>query len=55
MRYLGQCLTRIAAGDSSGADDMEQYIPGHARRYGMLCLRAHLGRDRETLKDCFKG
>jgi hypothetical protein len=30
QRSPGQCLDRFSASDRSGADDLEQYIPGHA-------------------------
>jgi hypothetical protein len=52
QRYLGQCLDRISAGDSTGADDMEQYIPGHAEHYEMGCLRDNVGQKREVLRTC---
>jgi hypothetical protein len=55
MRYLGQCLDRIAAGDPTGSDDMEQHIPGHAELYDMACLRASVGQKRELLPQCRRG
>jgi hypothetical protein len=55
QRYLGQCLNRISAGDPTGPADMEQYIPGHAGRYDMGCLRANVGRTRAVLRQCFLG
>ena len=55
QRYLGQCLERISAGDPTGADDMEQYIRGHAERYDMDCLRASVGKERDVLRRCFTG
>ncbi len=32
---------------------MEQYIPGHAERYYMDCLRDNVGQKREVLRRCF--
>jgi hypothetical protein len=55
MRCLGQCLNRVSAGGITGADDMEQNIPGHADRYDMHCLRANVGQTREVLRTCFRG
>ena len=52
QRYLGQCLDRISDGDATGADDMEQHIPGHVRHYDMDCLRDSVGQDRQTLPQC---
>jgi hypothetical protein len=39
QRYRGQCLYRFSEGDRTDADDLEQYIPGHAERYDKDCLR----------------
>ena len=55
MRYLGQRLNRISAGDPTGIDDMEQNIPGHAERYDIVCLRANVGQTRDVLRKCFWG
>jgi hypothetical protein len=52
MTYLGQCLNRLSTGDSSGADDLEHEIPGHAKHYDMACLRRKLGRTRKELAKC---
>ena len=37
-RYRGHCLDRISAGDATAADDMEHYIPGHAKHYDLSLL-----------------
>jgi len=55
MRYRGQCLERISGGDPTGADDMEQHIPGHAALYDMVCLRDKTGQKRAMLRQCFRG
>ena len=55
QRHLGQCLDRISAGDPTGADDLEQDNPGHAKHYDMACLRANVGQKREELRKCFRG
>jgi hypothetical protein len=49
QRYRGHCLDRISAGDATGADDMEHYIPGHAKHYDMVCLRNNVGQNRKLL------
>lgn len=55
MRYLGQCLDRISKGQSTGVNDMVLFIPGHAERYDMDCLRANLRQSRKVLQGCFRG
>ena len=48
QRYRGQHLDRFSADDRTDADDLEQFIPGHAGRYDEGCLRADVDQKHEV-------
>jgi hypothetical protein len=54
QRYRGQCLDHFSAGDRTDADDLEQFIPGHAARYDKDFLRNDVDRKHDVLPQCFR-